>query len=404
VCFLDTGFHSILSTASTTLLSLSFVFSVTAQEFLGSCIFLFVKHPYDIGDRVHIYGPDGVNSLEVQQISLLYTGFKRVSDLESIQVSCQERSNRSQLIRQIPNNILNTLWINNISRSKGMMERIDVYISLDTPFEDIEALRMEMEGFVGNADNKREFQPDIVLRCVGVGTMDKLQLQLEVRHKSNWSVEAIRVARHSKLMCALLMAMRKVPVFGPAGGAAPLGDPANPSYNVTVSDEYAAMSREKAAKAADAARLHPVRSSTANQGNMKPTGRGSTEYGDPGSVVESAAADGLNAMHLENVLKDDEEDDGNVNTTRHPRPSNESSTTILSGPQGGESLELRKSKSPQGGESLESRKSKSPQGRRRAGVTGPSLASIISQQSQDNEASRIGSGTGTFDQEAQSLA
>lgn len=39
ICFLDTGFHTILSTASTTLLSLSFVFSVTAQEFLGSRIF-----------------------------------------------------------------------------------------------------------------------------------------------------------------------------------------------------------------------------------------------------------------------------------------------------------------------------------------------------------------------------
>jgi len=66
VCFLDTGFRSILSTASTALLSLSFVFSATTQEFLGSYIFLFVKHPYDIGDRVHISGPDGVNQLEVE--------------------------------------------------------------------------------------------------------------------------------------------------------------------------------------------------------------------------------------------------------------------------------------------------------------------------------------------------
>lgn len=94
ICFLDTGFHSILSTASTTLLSLSFIFSVTAQEFLGSCIFLFVKHPYDISDRVDIYGPDGINRLEVERISLLYTSFKRVTDLELV---------------QIPNNILNTL-------------------------------------------------------------------------------------------------------------------------------------------------------------------------------------------------------------------------------------------------------------------------------------------------------
>jgi len=62
---------------------------VTAQEFLGSCIFLFVKHPYDISDRVDISGPDGINSLVVEQISLLYTSFKRIKDLELIQVSTE---------------------------------------------------------------------------------------------------------------------------------------------------------------------------------------------------------------------------------------------------------------------------------------------------------------------------
>lgn len=46
-----------------------------------------MKHPYDISDRVDIYGPDGINRLEVEQISLLYTSFKRITDLELIQVS-----------------------------------------------------------------------------------------------------------------------------------------------------------------------------------------------------------------------------------------------------------------------------------------------------------------------------
>lgn len=88
VCFLDSGFSSILSTASTTLISLSFIFSVTAQEFLGSCIFLFVKHPYDISDRVDIWGPDGtMNRMVVEQIALLYTSFKRIDDMELVQVS-----------------------------------------------------------------------------------------------------------------------------------------------------------------------------------------------------------------------------------------------------------------------------------------------------------------------------
>lgn len=149
------------------------MFSATAQEFLGSCIFLFVKHPYNISDRVHISGPDGVNRLEVDSISLLYTSFKRVTDLELI---------------QIPNSVLNTLWINNVSRSKGLLKRMEMYISFDTSMEDIETLRAEMEAFVRREDNKHEFQPDIVIHCIEVGSMDKLQLQLEARHKSNWFV------------------------------------------------------------------------------------------------------------------------------------------------------------------------------------------------------------------------
>jgi len=58
-----------LAGAGTVLISLSFVFAITAQEILGSCIFLFVKHPYDVGDRVDIDDKKYI----VEHISLLYT-------------------------------------------------------------------------------------------------------------------------------------------------------------------------------------------------------------------------------------------------------------------------------------------------------------------------------------------
>jgi len=86
VAFLNTNFVTTLATAGTTLLSLSFVFAVTCQEFLGSCIFLFIKHPYDVGDRVDIQGPEK-QQLVVEQISLLYTVFKRIDYMKMVQVS-----------------------------------------------------------------------------------------------------------------------------------------------------------------------------------------------------------------------------------------------------------------------------------------------------------------------------
>lgn len=78
--FFQSSFLTTLSSAGTALISLSFAISTTCQEFLGSIIFLFVKHPYDVGDRVDINS----EHLIVEKISLLYTVF---TDLKSMQIT-----------------------------------------------------------------------------------------------------------------------------------------------------------------------------------------------------------------------------------------------------------------------------------------------------------------------------
>ncbi|THV44233.1 hypothetical protein BGAL_0694g00020 [Botrytis galanthina] len=241
IAFQDTGFLTTLTTAGTTLLSLSFVFAATTQEFLGSCIFLFVKHPYDVGDRVDISS----EYLVVEQISLLFTIFKRIDNMKMVQV---------------PNIVLNNLWVENITRSKAMKEQLDMFISFDTTLEDIELLRTEMENFVRHPDNARDFQSDIVLEAVGIGNMDKLQLKVEIRHKSNWHNETVRAARRSKFMCALVLALRKIPINAPGGGGDALGGPANPNYSVSVTDEWAAEARDKSSTTKDSKRLIPTKS------------------------------------------------------------------------------------------------------------------------------------------------
>jgi small-conductance mechanosensitive channel len=70
-------------------IGLSWLIGASMQEVLGSIIFLFVKHPYDVGDRVQINQEYYV----VQEINLLSTVF---IDSNSAYV-------------QAPNNILNTL-------------------------------------------------------------------------------------------------------------------------------------------------------------------------------------------------------------------------------------------------------------------------------------------------------
>jgi hypothetical protein len=247
VAFFQSSFVTTLATAGTALLSLSFIFAVTTQEFLGSCIFLFVKHPYDVGDRVDIAGPEK-EQLIVERISLLYTIFTRIDKMQVV---------------QIPNIVLNNLWIENVTRSKAMKEGIDINVSYDTSFEDIELLRLEMENFVRAPENSRDFQPDISVGVGGVGDLDKLTLKIAIKHKSNWHNDAVRATRRSKFICALVKALKKVPIYAPGGGGEVLGGPNNPTYAVSVSDPVASAARDKAAKEKDAKRLVPKNSQTA---------------------------------------------------------------------------------------------------------------------------------------------
>ncbi|KPI43574.1 putative MscS family protein C2C4.17c [Cyphellophora attinorum] len=273
------NFTASLATTGTALLSLSFVFAASAQEVLGSCIFLFVKHPYDVGDRVDVAEERYV----VERISLLYTIFKRLKDHKRTQV---------------PHIVLNSLWIDNVSRSKAMREQLNMYVSFDTSLEDIALLKQEMEAFVRDKDNSRDFQQEVEVEVTGIAEMNKLELKIEILHKSNWSNETVRAARRSKFMCALVLALRKVPIYAPGGGGAALGDKANPSYSVNISDSEARENAEDFDDKKDKSRLFPLKSKN------KPSDDGNTGFSsshdltkvasDGASQKENAVLQGLN--------------------------------------------------------------------------------------------------------------
>ena len=171
MAFLNSNLSTTLATAGTALLSLSFVFATTAQEILGSCIFLFVKHPYDVGDRVDINS----SQLTVEHIALLYSVFKRVD---------------THKVVQIPHVVLNSGWVENVSRSRAMREQINVYVNFDTTMEDINALKNELQAFVLSKENSRDFLPEIDVEVTGIAEMNKLELAVEVRHKASHSIWA----------------------------------------------------------------------------------------------------------------------------------------------------------------------------------------------------------------------
>lgn len=60
-------------------------------------------------------------------------------------------------------------------------------------------------------------------------------------------------------MCALVLALRKIPIYAPGGGDSVLGSSDKPTYSVTVTDTEAAANREAFAKTKEGKRLVPTK-------------------------------------------------------------------------------------------------------------------------------------------------
>lgn len=201
ISLLSTSASGILTSAGSAVLALSWLFSATAQEFLQSVVFVFVKHPFDVGDRVSIYGNTGStlkgDDYFVKEISLLYTEFKKLEGH----------------VVQAPNSYLNTLFILNMRRSGGLAEAIPLVVRFGTTLEQIDALRQSLLEFV--RAEKREYQGNIVTEIREVTEAYSLTVNIVFFYKSNWQNELLRLQRRNKFVCAMMMAMQEHGIEGP---------------------------------------------------------------------------------------------------------------------------------------------------------------------------------------------
>lgn len=198
---ISTSAAASLTSAGSAVLALSWLFSSTAQEFLASCIFVLVKHPFDCGDRVYIYGNSGTqlkgDDYFVKEISLLYTEFKKMEGH----------------IVQAPNSYLNTLFIQNMRRSGGLAEAVPLTVKFGTTLDQIDDLRQRLLEFVKS--EKREYQPNILTEIREVVEAHSVNLNVVFFYKSNWQNELLRLQRRNKFICAMMISMQEVGIEGP---------------------------------------------------------------------------------------------------------------------------------------------------------------------------------------------
>ncbi|KAF9566758.1 hypothetical protein CPC08DRAFT_747250 [Agrocybe pediades] len=247
---LEAQVATLVTGAGTLILGLSWLIGGSLQEVLTSIIFLFIKHPYDVGDRVII----NKEIYTVKEIRLLSTVFL-------------DGNNGSV---QAPNNQLNTQFIQNIRRSPQMSETFTFDVAYSTSFEDLEKLRTKMLEFV--TAERRDYQPVFDVKVKGkleikiqlfsplVPPTDlvayfsiidfpdqaRLSLSADIKYKSNGQQAALKSKRRNKWICALKATLAEVKIYGPGGDPNP--PPGVTRYTEVPWDLIQAEDRKKGAQ------------------------------------------------------------------------------------------------------------------------------------------------------------
>ncbi|PSR99546.1 Mechanosensitive ion channel protein [Actinidia chinensis var. chinensis] len=160
------------------LLLVAFMFGNSCKTTFEAVIFLFVMHPFDVGDRCEV---DGVQMV-VEEMNILTTIFLRYDNQKII----------------YPNSVLATKPISNYYRSPDMGDAIDFCIHIATPVEKIALMKARITRHIDNKSDHWHPAPMIVLR--DVEDMNRLKISLWLSHRMNHQDMGERWVRRSLLV------------------------------------------------------------------------------------------------------------------------------------------------------------------------------------------------------------
>ncbi|XP_020685945.1 mechanosensitive ion channel protein 10-like isoform X2 [Dendrobium catenatum] len=163
------------------LLLLGFLFQSTGKTLFESIVFVFVMHPFDVGDRCVI---DGVQMI-VEEMNILTTVFLR-HDNEKI---------------YYPNAVLLTKPISNFYRSPHMFDTIEFHIDVYTPVDTIAALRKAIQAYLES--KPKHWNPKHTVLVKEIENVNKMKMSLNVLHTMNHQNFPERNSRRSELVLEL---------------------------------------------------------------------------------------------------------------------------------------------------------------------------------------------------------
>ncbi|KAF8022643.1 hypothetical protein BT93_F0226 [Corymbia citriodora subsp. variegata] len=172
---------------SSQLLLLAFVFGNSCKMVFEAIIFLFVMHPYDVGDLCEV---DGV-LMVVEEMNLLTTVFRKLDNLK---------------IRH-PNSVLATKAISNYNRSAEMVEIINFCLHISTPMEKIRKLKERIKQYVDSRSDYWHQHPLVLIR--DLEDMNKITMTLWLKHRTKHHENMERWVRRAVLIEQLVEIFRQ---------------------------------------------------------------------------------------------------------------------------------------------------------------------------------------------------
>ncbi|GJN21792.1 hypothetical protein PR202_gb09308 [Eleusine coracana subsp. coracana] len=175
---------------SSQLLLAVFVFGNTLKTVFEAIVFLFVMHPFDVGDRCEIEDVQ----LIVEEMNIMTTVFLRYDNLKIY----------------YPNSVLATKPIMNFYRSPDMGDAIDFSIHVATP---VEKLALMKERILRYIDNKTDhWYPGAMVVLRDVDDTNKLKVSIWLRHTLNFQDMGMRFVRRETVLQEMIKILKDLDI------------------------------------------------------------------------------------------------------------------------------------------------------------------------------------------------
>ncbi|GMP81768.1 hypothetical protein CsSME_00036371 [Camellia sinensis var. sinensis] len=181
--------HFLVLVGSQLLLAV-FIFGDTCKRIFEAITFLFVMHPFDVGDRCEV---DGVQMV-VEEMNILTTVFLRYDNQMII----------------YPNSVLATKPISNYFRSPDMLDSVEFSIHISTPMEKIASMRKSIISYIDERSDHWHEAPTVLI--TDVEDMNRVKMVVWVKHRMNFQHMGERWVRRALLVEKMIKVFRELDI------------------------------------------------------------------------------------------------------------------------------------------------------------------------------------------------